>query len=97
MTTTHELKSWPEFYAPLAKGVKNFELRKNDRHFNVGDILLLREFDDLKGVYTGQSVRKRVTYILEGYGTGSIEPMIGLHRGYAILGIEDASHVYPGE
>jgi hypothetical protein len=44
MPTVHELKSWPEFFEPVYTGRKNFELRKNDRHFQVGDVIRLREW-----------------------------------------------------
>lgn len=87
----HELKSWPDFFEPVLTGTKTFELRKNDRHFAVGDILVLREFDDRKGTYTGRTLRKRVVYLLDGIGSGAITPMHGLMRGYCILGITDPS------
>jgi hypothetical protein len=83
--TTHELKSWPDYFEPLAAGIKTFELRRNDRNFQVGDILVLREYDDRKRVYTGRECRKRITYMLDGIGQGLIEPIIGLNRGFAIL------------
>jgi hypothetical protein len=40
----HELKTWPEYFKAIKKGEKTFELRKNDRDFEKGDILVLREF-----------------------------------------------------
>lgn len=40
----HELKTWPESYNAIVKGLRKFEVRKNDRDFKVGDKLLLREF-----------------------------------------------------
>lgn len=83
----HDLKSWPEFFAPVFSGEKTFELRNNDRGFHVGDVLHLREWDDRKGVYTGRSVRKRVTYMIDGIGPGGITPVKGLSRGYAILSL----------
>jgi Domain of unknown function (DUF3850) len=85
----HELKSWPDFFDPIFAGTKTFELRKNDRKFNVGDVLRLREFDELKGAYTGREVRKRITYMIDGLGSGCITPLHGLMRGYAILSLAD--------
>jgi len=41
---THELKVWSEFYDKIASKLKQFEIRKNDRDFKVGDTLILREF-----------------------------------------------------
>ena len=47
----HELKCWPEFFQPTLNAHKRFELRRDDRPegFQVGDELLLREWDP--GVY----------------------------------------------
>lgn len=39
----HQLKVECEFYTPLSMHLKNFEVRKNDRNFQVNDILILRE------------------------------------------------------
>ena len=41
---THELKVWSEFYDKISSKSKQFEVRKNDRDFKVGDTLILREF-----------------------------------------------------
>jgi len=67
---THELKTWPRYFQEVWLGTKLFELRRNDRDFKVGDVLLLKEWEepsvasDLDG-YTGRWVRARVLYILE--------------------------------
>jgi len=34
---THELKCWPEYYEQVASGRKSFEIRVNDRDYQVGD------------------------------------------------------------
>jgi hypothetical protein len=92
--TVHELKSWPEFFAPVASQEKTFELRRNDRDYQVGDVLVLREWKpdvlhEDEGEYTGRSCRRRISYVLEGLGTqGVIAPLRGLSRGYAILALE---------
>jgi len=41
----HELKILPQYYCRVADGSKTFEVRKNDRGFQPGDLVLLREFD----------------------------------------------------
>lgn len=40
----HDLKSWPIPFFRVKTGIKRFEVRKNDRDFETGDIVLLREF-----------------------------------------------------
>jgi hypothetical protein len=75
----HELKCWPEAFEPMLMERKNFEFRKNDRDFRIGDILHLREwspFNDYdrhlrpySGDYTGRDMYVRVSWILEsGFG-----------------------------
>lgn len=41
----HELKTWPEFYRAVQENKKTFELRYDDRNYQVGDELILREFE----------------------------------------------------
>lgn len=97
--TEHDLKSWPEFFGPILSGAKTFELRKNDRGYKVGDLLRLREYEPVigewdnrhgAGTYTGREIVKRVSYIMDGVGTGGIAPLKGLASGYCILGLMDS-------
>lgn len=46
----HVLKAWPEPFAAVVRGVKRFEVRKDDRGFEVGDRLVLREYEPIVGV-----------------------------------------------
>jgi len=64
----HELKILSNFFGPIKDGNKLFEIRKNDRNFEPGDVLLLREITTLnedKQVYTGQMKAVKVTYITD--------------------------------
>lgn len=64
----HELKIWPAYFAAVLDGRKTFEVRKNDRGFNAGDTVYMREFDPAVSVeihrYTGMSIRFRIGYVL---------------------------------
>lgn len=61
----HYLKVWPEFFNPLRTGEKRCEVRKADRNFNVGDRLVLREYDPEAKKYTGRGVCVDITHILD--------------------------------
>jgi Domain of unknown function (DUF3850) len=74
-------------FEPVLRRTKNFELRKNDRGYKIGDVLLLREWDPKTKIYSGRECRRTVEYVLEGIGTGGIEPLKGLSIGYCILGL----------
>lgn len=62
----HDLKVWPEYYAPLDRGEKTLELRLNDRNYQVGDVLLLREYEPMGADYTGRECRRLITHIVHG-------------------------------
>lgn len=73
----HELKTWAEFFKAIQSGEKTFEIRNNDRNFQVGDMLLLREYDLETDRFTGRETIKQITYITDflqndGYGVMSI-------------------------
>ena len=56
-------KTWPSYFADVASGKKNYDLRLNDFEANEGDTLLLEEWDPETKQYTGRSVEKKVTYV----------------------------------
>lgn len=74
----HELKTHPSHYQRIEDGVKRFEIRYNDRHFQAGDSVTLREFDPRGGVlitgtdgftelnqYTGRQQDFEITYVTD--------------------------------
>lgn len=79
---THALKTWPEFFEAVLYGGKSFEIRKNDRDYKVGDLLILREWDPKDQKYTGRRVEATVTYITDGGSLGCLTP------GYICMGIK---------
>lgn len=57
----------------------------NDRDYNVGDTLILKEW--YRGKYTGREIRRTVSYIY--YGDGNY----GLSDGYVVMAIRGARAV----
>ena len=81
----HELKLQQPFFDDVFYNRKEFEVRKNDRDFKVGDRLKLIEFpfkDKQKYVL------KDIKYILQG-------GVFGVENGYVILGLKDIPNSNP--
>lgn len=94
----HELKVWPEFFGDLKSTRKNFEIRRNDRNFQTGDRLRLREWDQSAkpefshsplGNYTSKEreVFCRISYVLP---LSSVPGLINDERAshFVVLGLE---------
>lgn len=91
----HELKLHTNYFEAVASGQKCFEVRRDDRGFQKGDILILRRWgtDSLFGRVgylrgasqkpkeAADTIVRRITYILTG-GQFGIEP------GHVVMGIE---------
>ena len=89
--TEHKLKTWVRFFEAVESGEKNFEVRKNDRGFQTGDILVLECWDNDKHSYVFdyrqappklRKIRKRISFLLQG-------GMFGIEPGYCVLGLGD--------
>lgn len=80
----HNLKILSIYFGQQVAGIKNFELRKLDRDFRVGDEIKLNEITPTEklGEYkpTGNSCILKITSITYGFE--------GLEDGYGILGTE---------
>jgi hypothetical protein len=93
MSVEHILKTLPDYWDAIERGEKTFEVRRDDRGFQKGDVLVLRR---LKKSYGGawvedrrdtnntpRELRRKITYVLTG-GQFGIEP------GYVVLGLRKA-------
>lgn len=74
----HEIKIRPEYYKAVIAGMKTFELRKNDRQYEVGDEVKLMKWDE--DGFTGRYYTITITYVLKDV------PEFGLADGYCIFG-----------
>ncbi|MFH6786298.1 DUF3850 domain-containing protein [Methylobacterium sp. MA0201] len=84
----HEVKSWPHLFEATLNGTKKHDMRRaSDRDYNVGDFLLLKEFDPKKGTYTGRQLRAKITYITSAEFPCALSAQ-GLSEGYCILSLE---------
>ena len=90
----HELKILHEYLIDVSIGKKTFELRKNDRDYQVGDLIRfidVREDDSTtnKNIYKNQiepnideNTLYRITYVLKGV------EQYGIDKDYCILAIK---------
>lgn len=76
----HQLKTINPYFSAVFQGVKNFEVRLNDRDFKVGDEVHLQEYDLQTNEYSGREVRAEITYVLKDYE--AIKP------GYVVFGLK---------
>lgn len=83
----HELKTDPEPFSASWWGWKNYEIRKNDRDFKLGETLALRETkysgEEMRSgkplEYTGRVLGREITEVRTNYG---------LQNGWCILGVK---------
>jgi len=93
----HTLKTWPAYFDAVKRGEKTFEIRRDDRGFQKGDILVLQrtrpdclsevEYQFGRSEMSGNpaaryELRKRIGYVLTG-GQFGIEP------GFVVMALED--------
>ena len=82
----HELKIKHEYLVEVTMGRKTFELRKNDRDYQVGDLIRFIDIkQDSKGgcdIYIDEETLYKITYVLKDV------PEYGLDKDYCILGIK---------
>jgi hypothetical protein len=84
----HKLKCWPQYYDAIERGEKPFEVRRDDRGFQKGDVLLLQRTRSESPYYVDydgygkvkKEMRRTITYILTG-------GQFGIEHGYVVLGL----------
>jgi hypothetical protein len=82
-----ELKIWPEPFKAVISKKKQYEVRKADREFKVGDDVMLREYLPKKDKYTGEFFLGKITYITKA-GTW------GLPKNLCVFGFKEWSNGY---
>jgi uncharacterized protein YgfB (UPF0149 family) len=74
----HRLKTLQPYFREVKEHKKNFELRLNDRDFQVGDTAVLEEWTG--EFLTGDGLTRKIKYVLKDC------PQFGLKEGYCIFG-----------
>jgi len=73
----HVLKCWPHQWEQTYLGDKTCEWRRDDRDYDVGDELVLLEWDPASAKYSGRGLVMKVTHILRG--------RFGVPDGYCVM------------
>lgn len=81
----HHLKIKENYFLALLSGDKTFEIRKNDRDFQVGDLIVFSVIDDRTCSIVDFGDVFRISYVLKDCKE------YGLEDGYAVLSVE---HIY---
>lgn len=93
----HILKCWPNSYDAIEAGVKCFEWRRDDRGFEVGDVLVLRKWDPTPGTLGSKGyvmTRAKPTHLIDSYTelrvrvTYILRGQFGVPENYCVMSIE---------
>jgi len=84
--TVHDLKIWPEQYQKVVNGHLSFQYRENDRNYQMGDVLILNEWNPKKNEFTGRKMCARVKYVFDEMNHGDV-PVI-IMPGYCVMSID---------
>lgn len=81
MVNTHHLEIQKPSFQEIKKGIKQFEVLKSDRDYQIGDTLILNEYDPVKKIPTGAWVPESITY--------KLDDTRYLKDGYIVLGMQE--------
>lgn len=84
----HELKTWSAYFEDVVDGKKTFEIRFDDRGFEVGDKLLLREWLQRSEQYSGRNVMVEVLYMIE------LDEIIGGDNDYVVMSVKKVDNPF---
>ncbi len=79
----HTLKCLRPFLERIQSGQKTFEIRKNDRDYQVGDILHLYEYDPKSSIQWAYEGRMPMVSVMVTYMSSAYQ-----QDGYVVLGIK---------
>ena len=79
--TEHRIKLAPRYFNDVSLGLKPFEVRRNDRDYQAGDIAILQEWTPATK-YTGREIKRKITYVLHG-------GVFGIQEGFCVFALSD--------
>lgn len=76
MMRTHEVTTSVEHFKAIEAGIKCFDIRKNDRDYQVDDILLIQAHDG--AALTGETISRQINYMTDD----------DQRKGYIVMGLK---------
>ena len=87
--SVHKIKIKKKYYDAVLSGEKTFEIRKNDRDYQVGDIIhFVPIADDCNMIIPHNPNEYKITYVFHG-------GEYGLEKGYCVFGIAPTIEAVP--
>lgn len=86
MAKLFKKKSWTHFFQAIKAGQKLHDVRE-DEGFQIGDVIVLQEYDNINGRYTGEQIEVEVTYITNRTVPCAFSSAV-LAPGYCILSLK---------
>jgi ASC-1-like (ASCH) protein len=84
-------KTWPEYFERVLSGKKKVELRLADFEAEEGDILVLEEYDPQKKEYTGRTIKKKISYLMNTKTMESMNSKEEIEKnGFFVMQMEDS-------
>lgn len=62
----HVIKSWCREFQDVIDGMRDFEVRRDDRDYQPGDTAVLVEFDNERGEFTGRVTTREIRSVFRG-------------------------------
>lgn len=98
MPVEHRLKTVGVYWDAVASGEKTFEVRRNDRAFQKGDIVILQRTDEKGyydpapggGMFSTRDLRRRIGWTLQG-------GQFGIAPGYIVFSLDPEPTPPPSE
>lgn len=81
----HHIKTIQPYFDEVKSGRKKFEYRLNDRDYNVGDTVFLKEYIPEYESFSGREIHVLITYVLKDYGN--------IPNGYCIFSFKGLQHI----
>lgn len=72
-----DVKCVQPYFDEIMKGNKKFEIRWNDRNYQLNDVVILKEYNKVSKIFSGRYIKVKIMYILDNFA--------GMKKGFIIF------------